>query len=86
MARMIDKLPPPKEQGRPPMYPWDQWFNGSPWAILWGEDYRCTHRSMRARVYSAARERTGGTVQIRNLWEDVSRSAWPSNSFGSRKA
>ena len=49
-------------------YPWDEWLDGSPWALKQGEDFD----AKRATVISNARiqaEKRGGTVRSRMLDE-----------------
>lgn len=41
--------------GARPHYPWHQWTDGSPWTLMWGEDYCVTDKAFQAAVYAHAK-------------------------------
>jgi hypothetical protein len=49
MAERIDALGPVKG-GRPPLYPWDEWMDGSAWRIRRGDDFLVSAYSMAAQL------------------------------------
>lgn len=44
-------------QGRPNIYPFDEWFDGQVWKVYQGVDFNCTLTSMRVTLRSAAKKR-----------------------------
>lgn len=46
-------------RGRPPIYPWDEWLDGSTWLLTKGEDFDIQIESMRQSIYNMARRRGG---------------------------
>lgn len=44
MAERIESLPPVK--GRPLIYPWSEWMDGSAWRITHGEDFHVSAATM----------------------------------------
>lgn len=48
MAERIDDLTPLR--GRPPVYPWDTWTDGSAWRIRRGVDFEVSAESMAAQI------------------------------------
>jgi len=50
------------------VYPWDQWLDGSPWALKQGEDFNAKPATMVSSARIQA-ERRGGTVRTRLLDE-----------------
>lgn len=68
LSLMPRKKPPgytPRPVGRPRVYPFDTWFDGSAHALRPGVDYKCTRESMRTQLYQAAKA-AGVTVSVRN--------------------
>jgi len=67
-----ERLPPlpdgrKRPVGRPPKYPWDQWFDGREWVLRQGKEFSlCTARRMAAVVYIIA-ERRGVKVRVNAL-------------------
>jgi hypothetical protein len=45
------------QRGRPDMYPWDEWFDGSIWKLTRGEDFDATTNSMRMMTYKNGERR-----------------------------
>jgi hypothetical protein len=61
MAERVDELPPvPKSPGRPAMYPWHDWLDGSVWKLKRGEDFAVEVRSFMSAANTAARNRGQG--------------------------
>lgn len=48
MAERIDNLTP--FRGRPPVYPWSEWMDGSAWRIRHGVDFDASPSSMASMV------------------------------------
>lgn len=40
-------------------YPWDTWFDGAPWKLIRGEDFRTSARDFRATAIGAGSRRAG---------------------------
>lgn len=56
-----------KEQelsGRPPKYPWGEWFNGEVWELVKGEDFDSEPKSFRVHAHRTAKE-YGGRVRTK---------------------
>lgn len=47
-------------------YPYESWFNGQVWELTQGEDFTCTHSSMRVTLYTKA-SALGGHVIVRKV-------------------
>jgi hypothetical protein len=45
-------------RGRPPIYPWDEWTDGSAWRIRRDEDFEVSARVMQGIVRDYARRKT----------------------------
>ena len=56
MAQRIDNAPVVRP-GRPPMYPYAEWLDGSAWELTRGEDFLCLPLSMAKMLYSNAARR-----------------------------
>lgn len=56
MARVVEgDLSDEPRAGRPPKYPWEEWFDGKRRILVQGEDYDAdSPKSFRSTVYSAA--------------------------------
>ena len=63
MAEKITELTP-RRRGPAPLYPWDQWADGSAWRIKQGEDFQIAPASMGAVVRNYA-NRTSQRVSVR---------------------
>lgn len=48
------------------VYDWDNWFNGKPWMLVLGTDFKCAQKSMTSGIYREARQR-GLAVRIDRL-------------------
>lgn len=46
---------PKESRGRPPLYPWEQWFNGQKWQLHRDKTYTCSDVSMARSIRKAAR-------------------------------
>lgn len=68
MAERIDDISPLR--GRPAIYPWSQWLDGSAWRIHRGTDYEVASTSMTAIIRQAA-ERAGLTVTCRRVGDEA---------------
>lgn len=68
MAERIDKLEPLR--GRPAIYPWEQWLDGSAWRIRRGEDFEIPPGSMAAIIRQRA-DREGMTATCRMVGQDA---------------
>jgi hypothetical protein len=44
----------PATQGRPQVYPWDEWTNGEIWDLDYGRDFFCEPKSFRTLVHRTA--------------------------------
>jgi hypothetical protein len=69
MAERIDEFSP-RRLGRPPLYPWAEWVDGSTWRITRGEDFEVTAKSMVANLYSHA-YRQGLSLEARQDGESI---------------
>lgn len=49
MAERIDALGSVR-RGRPPLYPWDEWTDGSAWRITRGVDFEVSAQSMASMI------------------------------------
>lgn len=57
MAERLDGADlPVRRGGAPQKYPWDEWFDGSVWRLILGEDFE-EYQLMRVSAYQAARRR-----------------------------
>lgn len=54
----------PRPDGRPALYPWDEWLDGSAWRIRRGEDFTVAPESMATQIRNTARDR-GGRARAR---------------------
>lgn len=63
MAERISEFSP-RRIGRPALYPWAEWMDGSAWRITRGEDFEISPKSMAAAVYAHA-ARQGFSVAVR---------------------
>lgn len=43
-----------KANGRPPIYPWEQWLNGQVWNLFRNKTYTCSDRTMTKNIRAAA--------------------------------
>ncbi len=59
--------------GRPPLYPWQQWFSSTQWPIVLvaGRDYHCSTYIMSRQVSSAGRK-YGVKVSVRTAADSLS--------------
>lgn len=57
-------------RGRPPIYPWDQWFSRRRIILRRGEDYSCSQSAICQQVRSAASSR-GLRVSVADRGEEV---------------
>jgi hypothetical protein len=55
MARQLDEFP--QAQPQDGKYPWTDWMNGHPWALVPGEDFKTKIGSMRQTCAKAAQRR-----------------------------
>lgn len=53
-----------ERQGRPPKYPWAEWFDGDVWELQQGRDFYCTPKSFRPLAHRTARD-YGGRVRTK---------------------
>jgi hypothetical protein len=53
-----------RRRGRPPLYPWGEWADGSVWRIVRGEDFRIPAESMCSALRARA-ARSGRRVVTR---------------------
>jgi hypothetical protein len=58
------KKPKKSTNGRPQVYPWEQWFNGQTWQLYRDKTYTCSDRSMMKSIRSAA-SRLGKHISIK---------------------
>jgi hypothetical protein len=58
MAARLDTFP----AAAAARYPWDQWLDGSPWALKQGEDFDAKPATVRSNARIQA-EKRGGTVR-----------------------
>jgi hypothetical protein len=56
VARMIDHFPDAPAQSQ---YPWDEWFNGSVWELVPGEDFKGRPATFRSSAVAQAARRDG---------------------------
>jgi hypothetical protein len=68
MAERIDALGPVR--GRPQLYPWDEWMDGSAWRIRRGDDFLVSATSMAAQLRIRG-NRLGVDVSARVVDEDT---------------
>lgn len=47
----------PRRRGRPPLYPWESWFDGDIHVCYMGRDFQTAPSSFRALVHRAANSR-----------------------------
>lgn len=65
MAERIDNITPLR--GRPPLYPWDEWLDGSAWRITQGEDFDVTAETMAQMVrLRASKAGLSATARVRD--------------------
>jgi hypothetical protein len=53
----------PRRVGRPALYPWDEWMDGSAWRITRSVDFEITPKSMATTLYAHA-ARQGRSVKV----------------------
>jgi hypothetical protein len=63
MAQKIDAFPDARDQS---VYPWDEWFDGSVWELIPGEDFAGQPSTFRASAVAQAARRDG-KVRTRKL-------------------
>jgi hypothetical protein len=63
MAQRIDSFPDARDQS---VYPWDEWFDGSVWELVQGEDFVGQPSTFRASAIAQA-SRRDGKVRTRKL-------------------
>lgn len=64
MAERIDTFSkPPRTGGRPALYPWPEWMDGSTWRIVQGEDFKVPATSM-AQTIRVTAWRRGVPVRV----------------------
>ena len=68
MAERISDITPLR--GRPAMYPWEQWLDGSAWRITRGSDFDISPVSMAAIIRQRA-ERAGLSATCRRVGDDA---------------
>jgi hypothetical protein len=68
VAERIDNFTPLR--GRPAIYPWERWMDGSMWRIHRGSDFEVSTRSMAQSIRERGR-RDGVQVSARQLGEAV---------------
>lgn len=56
-TKLKSYTPKPNTGGRKPKYPWDKWFDGSPWRLRKGKDFDCTVSTMDDLARKAAAKR-----------------------------
>lgn len=62
MAERISQFSP-RRIGRPALYPWDEWTDGSAWRITRGVDFDISPKSMSGILYGYA-TRQGSSVKV----------------------
>lgn len=65
--------------GRPSLYPWVEWMDGSAWRITRGEDFEIAPKSMSAALYAHA-ARQGSAVRVRIDGDEVEFQFTPAES------
>jgi hypothetical protein len=72
MAERIEALTRRSSPGRPPIYPWSTWMDGSCWRLTSGEDFHIapTHMGIAIRQY-AQRHGVAVDVAVNNELETV---------------
>lgn len=68
MAERIDQVTPLR--GRPAIYPWELWLDGSAWRITRGTDFKIPPLSMAAIIRQAA-QRQGMTATCRHVGDET---------------
>jgi hypothetical protein len=68
MAERISDIEP--HRGRPAIYPWEEWLDGSSWRITRGADFDISPVSMAAIIRQRA-ERAGLTATCRREGDDA---------------
>lgn len=58
MAEKLNDFPR-NNSGRPNIYPWDEWLDGSIWFIKKGEDYDSLTSTMRQGIFNMSYRRGG---------------------------
>lgn len=66
MAERLDVLPAAAIGGSAEKYPWDEWFDGSPWLIEF-DDHDCRIASSFMSTARAAAYRRGGRLKARRI-------------------
>jgi hypothetical protein len=63
VARKIEQFPDAPSQD---IYPWDEWFDGSVWELVPGEDFKGRPTTFRSSAMAQAARREGN-VRIRKI-------------------
>lgn len=72
MARKLTEWPDDLPVRSTQKYPLDQWFDGSVWELVQGQDFTCKYVSLRTALQAKAREHKGA-IRIA-LMEDGKRA------------
>lgn len=59
MAKKLERFPTELTSRALSIYPWDEWFDGDVWELVFGEDFTIKTKSMRTNAQSVARKRGG---------------------------
>ena len=70
MAKKLKTLPVSLSRCKGPLYPWNEWLDGSPWELVKGKDFHCSLSGFMASAYHAA-QRRGMYVKTRTNKTDV---------------